>query len=154
MLYPPPNFRHIKDNLSISGPLKPENIDFLTTTGCHKILGIAGLQVDTAALAKIKNKMMHFEFYTLTVDSFEERLLVDQLDRALKKVRTFLTKGSRLHIACGPDMTQIACLIGVMRQIDDEWTPSAAAAEALEICRYADADLVLDIVYNTPTKVR
>jgi len=153
MMHPPQRFRQIKENLTISGPLKSENIDYLSAVGCHKILGLSGLQLDVSVLSKIKNKMMQFEIYSLSVDTFEERLFVEQLERAIKKVRQHLDRGSRLHIACGHDMTQIASLIGVMRQIDDDWSPAAAAAEALEICRYSDADLVLDIVCNSPQKL-
>jgi hypothetical protein len=153
MLHPPQRFRHIKENLTISGPLKSENIDYLSEVGCHKIMGLSGLNVDSLVLAKIKSKMMQFEIYTLMIDSLEERLFVEQLDRALKQVRYHLKKGSRLHIACGHDMAQIASLVGVMRQMDDDWSPAAAAAEALEVCRYSDSDLVLDIVCNSPQKL-
>lgn len=154
MLNPPQRFRQIKENLTISGPLKPENIDYLSEIGCHKIMGLSGLQLDVTALSKLKSKMMQFEIYTLSVDTFDERIFLEQVDRALKQIRYHLKKGSRLHIACGHDMAQVASLIGIMRQLDDDWSPSAASAEALEICRYSDADLVLDVVYNSPQKLQ
>ena len=81
MLHPPQRFRQIKENLTISGPLKPENIDYLSEVGCHKIMGLSGLQLDVTALSKLKSKMMQFEIYTLSVDSFDERIFLEQIDR-------------------------------------------------------------------------
>jgi len=73
---------------------------------------------------------------------------VEQLERVLSKVVSLLKRGSNVHLVGGPDMVSCACLTGLVRRLYNEWPTDSVVSEALDICRFAEAETVASIVLS------
>jgi len=153
MKNPPGRYRVISENLSISGPLTETSAKFLHDSGCRKIITLPGGFVSSDVVITLKQRKMEVEHFPLEVH-LPKALYTEQIDRVLNKVTHVLSRGSRLHIVSSPDMIEVACLVGLLRQEQQEWDPASSAAEALDITRHAESETVLDIVLNTARNLK
>ncbi len=153
MKYPPSRYRLIHENLSISAPLKDAGIKFLHDSGCRKILTLPGGFVSSDVVVALKKRKMEVEHFPVEIH-LPETLYSEQFERVLNKIVQVLKRGSRLHVVCGPEMIEAACITGLLRQVYQEWNSSSAISEALDICRFADAESVVDIVTNCVNNFR
>jgi hypothetical protein len=145
MKLPPPRYRLVSPNLSISGPLREKSIAFLHDSGCRKLITLPGGFVNSDVVVALKRRRMEVEHFPVEVH-LSETVYDEQIQRVLHRIVSALKKGSRIHLVCGPEMIEAACIIGILRQSFDEWSVSGALTEALDVCRFADADRVIDIV--------
>lgn len=138
----------ITENLSISGPLTESGARFLHDAGCRKIITLSGGFVSSDVVLTLKQRKMEVEHFPLEVN-LSKTLYIEQLDRVLGKIVYVLDRGSRLHLVSSFEMIEVACIIGLLRQTQEEWGTSAAIAEALDISRFSEPEIVLDIVTNS-----
>jgi len=101
----------------------------------------------------LKQRKMEVEHFPLEVH-LPKALYAEQIDRVLNKITHVLNRGSRLHIVSSHEMIEVACLVGLLRQEQQEWDPASSAAEALDITRLAESETVLDIVLNTTRNLK
>ncbi len=148
MKYPPSRYRMITENLSISGPLTEASARFLHDSGCRKIITLPGGFVSSDVVITLKQRKMEVEHFPLELH-LPKPLYTEQLDRVLNKITHVLNRGSRLHLVSSPEMIEAGCIVGLLRQEQEEWDISAAAAEALDISRFAESEAVLDVVLNS-----
>jgi hypothetical protein len=78
-------------------------------------------------------------------------LLENQIAGVLDKIVRLMKRESSVHLVCGPEMVETAVLVGIIRQIQCSWTLSGALSEALDICRFADSNVVISAITNTET---
>ena len=148
MRNPPQRYRLITKNLSISGPLNEDSIQFLHDDGCRKIVTISGGFVNPEVVPHLKNHKMeltHFPVDTLAPPA----LLESQIAGVLDKVANLMKRESSVHLVCGPEMIEAALIVGIIRRSQCEWSLSGALSEALEICRFVDTHVVTSVVTNT-----
>ncbi len=153
MKNPPVRYRMISENLSISGPLTDASARFLHDSGCRKIITLPGGFVSSDVVITLKQRKMEVEHFPLEVH-LPKALYAEQIDRVLNKITHVLNRGSRLHIVSSHEMIEVACLVGLLRQEQQEWDPASSAAEALDITRLAESETVLDIVLNTTRNLK
>ena len=59
-----------------------------------------------------------------------------------------MTVITNVHVVGGPDMVSCACLTGLVRRLYNEWPNDSVVSEALDICRFAEAEAVASIVLS------
>tara|TARA_R110000851_G_scaffold246189_2_gene398904 strand:- start:831 stop:1295 length:465 start_codon:yes stop_codon:yes gene_type:complete len=148
MKNPPQRYRVITKNLSVSGPLSEDSIQFLHDEGFRKIVTIAGGFVNPEVVPNLKKHRMeltHFPIDTLAPVG----LLENQISGVLDKLVSLMKRESSVHLVCGPEMVETAMLVGIIRQTQCSWTLSGALSEALDICRFVDTNAVISAITNT-----
>ena len=145
MKTPPPRYRLIDPNFSISGPLDEKSISFLHDSGCRKLVTLPGGFVSSDVVIALKSRRMEVEHFPVEIHS-PESVYGGQIKRVLSRISSDLKKGSRVHLVCGHDMIEVACIMGSFRRQCDEWDIKSSITEALDICRFSDADRVIKVI--------
>lgn len=150
MKTPPPRYRLISTNFSISGPLDDKSIGFLHDSGCRKLVTLPGGFVSSDVVIALKHRRMEVEHFPVEVHA-PESVYADQIKRVLSRISSDLKKESRVHLVCGPDMIEAACIVGSFRRQCDEWDIKSSITEALDVCRFSDADRVIKVICESST---
>jgi len=148
MLTPPDRYRLCTDQMSISAPLRPVNVSFLHESGCRKIITIAGGFVSADVVAALKTSRMEVVHFPLECAGHPP-MFEDQATRILQHIIECHNTGSKLHIVCGPEMIEVAVILGLFRKIHSKWKTGAIVPECLEICRFVDTETVSRLVIET-----
>ena len=133
---------NIDAKLTISGPLTRDNIQFLRNHGFRKIMTLSGGFITPEVVAAVKGESMECTHFPLELASSGHES-IEQIQRIISFVTKIIDKGSRLHIVAGHDMLEAAITIGVLRKTFYGWEDHECAAEALEISRYRDPEMIL-----------
>jgi hypothetical protein len=141
----PSRFRvidNIDAKLTISAPLSRDNVRFLKNHGFRKIMTLSGGFIKPDVVSAVKGEIMECTHFPL--DLMETSFQSDeQIQRAVEFITKIIDKGSRLHVVAGHDMIEAAVVTGVLRKSFYGWENFECAAEALEICRFKDPEMIL-----------
>lgn len=148
MLSPPDRYRLCTEQMSISAPLRPSNITFLHESGCRKIITLAGGFVSADVVAALKSSRMEVIHFPLECAAYPS-VFEGQVTRILQHIAECHDSGSKLHVACGPEMVEAAVTLGLFRTSCNKWKPASALSECLEVCRFVDAETVSRLVLET-----
>ena len=141
----PARYRIFTNELSISAPLRYKDVQFLHESGCRKIVTLSGGFVNSDVVIQLKKYKMECIHFPLDLLSSGNDLN-DQISRIVDKVHELLKMESKVHLVCGAEMLEAATIVGILRQIESNWRPSSAVGEALDICRFVDAEIVTSLV--------
>ncbi len=144
-----PNKFRVIDNidakLTISGPLRRENIQFLKDHGFRKVMTLSGGFITPEVVSAIKGESMECTHFPLDLMGAGPEG-PDQIHRAMDFISKIIDKGSRLHVVSGHDMLEASIVVGALRKSFYGWENLECIAEALEISRYRDPELVLNML--------
>ena len=133
---------NIDAKLTISGPLTRDSVQFLRNHGFRKIMTLSGGFITPEVVAAVKGESMECTHFPLDLASPGHEL-TDQIHRVTSFVIKIIDKGSRLHIVSGHYMLEAAIIVGFLRKTFYGWEEHECAAEALEISRYQDHEMIL-----------
>ena len=144
---PPARYRMISPHLTVSEPLTEKNVRFLRDEGFRKVVTLSGGFVSSDVVPVLKDFKMEVQHFPVDVRS-PDAIKCDQISKVLTHLTSHLEKGSNVHIVCGPEMIEAACITGLIRACHYGWNLSSAVCEALEISRFMDADVVASTVLS------
>jgi len=146
MLQPPRKYRMITPLLTVSGPLSPENVDFLKQAGCRKILSIGGGFVHPDVVPHVKKNQMEVVYYPFP-DCSDLKETQESLERVYNQLMHLLKSGSRVHIAGDISLTDVACLVGTFRK-SQGWALGNLLSEAIDISDGVEVSDLISAIHN------
>ena len=144
---PPARYRMITPNLTISEPLSDKSVRFLHDEGFRKVITLSGGFVSSEIVPVLKDYKMEVPHFPIDLRA-PDAIKCDQITKVVAHLRSLLEKESKVHVVCGPEMIEAACIVGLTRVCHQHWNLSSALCEALEISRFVDAEVVTSTILN------
>lgn len=143
---PPRKYRMITPLLTVSGPLSPENVDFLKQGGCRKILSIGGGFIHPDVVPHVKKNQMEVMYYPFP-DCSDLKETQESLKRVFSQLTHLIESGSRVHVAGDVSLTDVACLVGAIRKLQD-WELGNILSEAIDISDSVEVSDLISAIHS------